>query len=163
MNTKLTWIFLPLALISCSREQPPAQAAQAGTATAPVAAAAQPGETAEPGYYPVGTWTLVSLGEEHISADAEIFLEVQDDGKFAGSAGCNRYFGNMRETESGLSLGPIGSTMMACEQSVLDREQRFLRALEQVVDCIEQEGLLTCADGEGITLMSFAPQGSAGE
>lgn len=163
MNTRLIWIFLPFVLMSCSREQPAAPAAPAATQSAPATAAAPPHQPAEPGYYPVGTWILVNLGEEHIPGDAEIFLAVMEDGKYGGSAGCNRYFGNMSETESGLSMGPIGSTMMACEQPVLDREQRFLRALEQVVDCVEQEGLLTCADGEGIILMSFAPQAEADE
>lgn len=80
-------------------------------------------------------WRLVSLEDdggvmEALDA-AEITLAFDHQGRVAGSGGCNRFFGGIETTAEGkLSLGPLGSTQMACEEDINDRELRFLRGLE---------------------------------
>ena len=49
----------------------------------------------------------------------------------AGSAGCNRYFGRADAVTGRMRIGPLGSTLMACEANgVMTQEQRFLELLQ---------------------------------
>ena len=50
-----------------------------------------------------------------------------EDARVAGSAGCNRYFGRADAETGRMRVGPLGSTLMACEANgVMTQEQRFL-------------------------------------
>ena len=81
-------------------------------------------------------WKLVSITGANVefvlTEDVEITLVFTPDGRVAGSGGCNRYFSAVELGEPGtLSLGPVGSTMMACPQQVMAQEQQFLMALQE--------------------------------
>lgn len=56
------------------------------------------------------------------------------DGSLSGSGGCNRFFGGYTGDEAGgLKIaGPLGSTLIACEQPIAEREMRYLTALPEV-------------------------------
>jgi heat shock protein HslJ len=80
-------------------------------------------------------WRLVSIAGPGVglglSHDVEITLTFSADGQIAGSGGCNRYFSAVEFGEPGeLSLGPVGSTMMACPPSVEAQERQYLSALQ---------------------------------
>jgi len=82
-------------------------------------------------------WKLVAIGgtgvESGLAEDVEVTLVFTADGRVAGSGGCNRYFSAVEFGEPGvLSLGPVGSTMMACPQQLMNQEQQYLRALQVV-------------------------------
>lgn len=77
-------------------------------------------------------WTLLSLDGKDIALDPAPSLAVANDGRVAGSDGCNRFMG-------GLAFGPEGraasegqgaSTMMACqpEREEVARNYNALRA-----------------------------------
>ena len=55
---------------------------------------------------------------------------VFKDGKVSGKAGCNRYFGTFTLDGKTVDFGPLGSTLMACEQPIMDDERAFLDALD---------------------------------
>lgn len=55
-----------------------------------------------------------------------------DGGKVAGSGSCNRYFGPYTLVGDKLTFGNMASTMMACPEALMEQEQRFLQALQQV-------------------------------
>lgn len=55
----------------------------------------------------VGAW-----GED---APGQPRLEFTEDGRFAGTDGCNRLFGSWEQDGADVSFGMAGSTMMACE------------------------------------------------
>lgn len=55
----------------------------------------------------VGTW-----GED---ASEQPSLTIQDDGKFAGTDGCNRLMGSYTVTDGVIDFGQTASTMMFCE------------------------------------------------
>ncbi len=82
------------------------------------------------------TWVLESYGEPGnlttVLEDTEITIEFKsEEGKFAGSGGCNSYFGGYELKGSKLTLpGPIGSTMMACPEPIMDQEQEYFKLLE---------------------------------
>jgi heat shock protein HslJ len=84
------------------------------------------------------TWALVSYGDylnpTAVLADTEITIAFSTaDGQISGSAGCNSYFAGFTEEAGGaLSIGPVGSTMMACPEAIMNQETEYLSALEKV-------------------------------
>ena len=78
-------------------------------------------------------WRLVRLGDE--APPKAVTLRIEG-GKLSGNGGCNRYFGQIQEEENAperrLQVGPLGSTRMACEPSIMAFEQRYLAALRHV-------------------------------
>jgi len=77
------------------------------------------------------TWVLGAWAfDEPAPGDPEISL-VYEKGRFAGSAGCNRYFASVEagNNPGGLRLGPSGSTRMMCPEAIMVLEQRFLKQL----------------------------------
>ena len=82
-------------------------------------------------------WILHAFGatdaDNAVLATGEVTLAFGSDSTFAGSAGCNRYFGRYDGIGSdSLVLGQVGSTMMACPEPMMDQEARFLAALGQI-------------------------------
>ena len=55
----------------------------------------------------VGAWGRDAAGQPR--------LEFTEDGRFAGTDGCNRLFGSWEQDGAEVSFGMAGSTMMACE------------------------------------------------
>jgi heat shock protein HslJ len=89
-------------------------------------------------------WKLVAIGgtgvESSLADNVEVTLAFTPDGRVAGSGGCNRYFAAVEFGEPGeLSMGPVGSTMMACPQLIMAQEQLYLKAL-QVVETYRLDG-----------------------
>ena len=51
--------------------------------------------------------------------------------RVAGNAGCNSFFGRARVEAGHLAVGPLGSTLMACERpGVMEQEGRYLATLQ---------------------------------
>jgi len=112
------------------------------------------------GDLPGTAWRMVSLDDEHGTMQtfdyAEITLGFDDQGRVAGSGGCNRYFGAIATSADGkLSIGPLGSTQMACEDVPSDREFRFLRALESCDIATGTEGHLELLSSDGTVRVVF--------
>ncbi|MGD2048228.1 MAG: META domain-containing protein, partial [Chloroflexota bacterium] len=83
-------------------------------------------------------WVLVGYGDaanptvvDEGTVITAVFSSVEPT--VSGSGGCNNYFANYESTdEGGLTItGPIGSTMMACEDT-MDTEAAYFAALETV-------------------------------
>ncbi len=79
-------------------------------------------------------WTLASYGDEG-SATAVIdgttvTLAFDAEGQAKGSAGCNSFFGGYTAADGDFAIGPLGSTMMNCEEPIMQQEFAFLRVLE---------------------------------
>lgn len=55
----------------------------------------------------IGAWGRDAPGQPR--------LEFTEDGRFAGTDGCNRLFGSWEQAGAEVSFGMAGSTMMACE------------------------------------------------
>ena len=59
-------------------------------------------------------WRATYVGAEPIAEDAEIWVQFEVDGSIRGNAGCNSFSGSLEKTESGIRVGPLGATRMAC-------------------------------------------------
>jgi putative lipoprotein len=80
-----------------------------------------------------GVWVLVTYQaesgfEEAVAPNERYTIEFTADGRVAGQADCNRYFGGYSEPSPGrLAMTNLGSTMAACPPE--SRSQDFLRAI----------------------------------
>jgi len=76
-------------------------------------------------------WLLVERNMQPVAAEPEQTLVVEGS-RVSGQGGCNHYFGELRAGAGPgeLAIGPIGATRMACEESVMEAEARYLAALE---------------------------------
>lgn len=75
-------------------------------------------------------WRPEVLGAESMPNDSGMFVQFEVDGSFKGHGGCNSFFGSLERSESGVSIGPIGATRMACPEPIMERETAFIGALQ---------------------------------
>ena len=110
----------------------------------------------------VGTnWTLASFHKadavSSVLAGTTITAVFGADGRVTGSAGCNRYFAPYNVTGTSLSIGPAGSTKMACSTpGVMNQESTYLALLSQAKTVTVKGDRLTLADAKGTALLTFA-------
>jgi|SRR6185436_13500263 heat shock protein HslJ len=77
------------------------------------------------------TWRLISIDGHPPIEGTTLTAIFSEDARVAGSAGCNRYFGRANAVTGRMLVGPLGSTLMACEANgVMTQEQRFLELLQ---------------------------------
>ena len=100
-------------------------------------------------------WRPVYLGAEAVPEDAGMHVEFAVDGGIKGHAGCNSFFGSLEKTESGLGVGPLGSTRMACPEPIMQREDAFLAALQQATKFEVTGDRLTCLDDDSKLLIEL--------
>ena len=79
-------------------------------------------------------WVLARWNLDEPAPEAPAVTLVFDDGNVGGSSGCNRYFGAITagETPGDIRIGPVGGTMMACPDDVMEVEARYLTLLGSV-------------------------------
>ena len=77
------------------------------------------------------TWRLVSIDGRPALAGVRVTATFQrSEGRVAGSAGCNQYFGTAAVTGERLEVGGLGSTKMFCTtDGVMPQESAYLDAL----------------------------------
>lgn len=75
-------------------------------------------------------WKLEDLLGGGVIDRSNVTLTLGPDGQASGSGGCNRFFGSWAVKGSTLTLGKMGSTMMACDPALMTQEGKFLRSLE---------------------------------
>lgn len=76
------------------------------------------------------SWRPAVLGAESMPDDSGMFVQFEVDGSFNGHGGCNSFFGSLEQSDTGISIGPIGATRMACPEPVMKRETAFITALQ---------------------------------
>ena len=83
------------------------------------------------------TWRLELYGEKGnlkapLVEETEITIEFRStESKFGGSGGCNNYFGGYEINKNELTIiPPIGSTRMACPETIMNQEQEYFKLLE---------------------------------
>lgn len=108
---------------------------------------------------PTGTWTLVSYGSPENPQPAiqgsPATLTFTDQG-INGQAGCNQYSGSYEFANGTLTFGNIVSTLMACEQSIMDQEIAFLEALQTASSFQLNEGQLQIFYNGGVLTFGAA-------
>ena len=108
-----------------------------------------------------GEWRLVGLTLEDrqvdIDPEATPTLSVEETGRIQGLATLNRYFGQLElEAEGRIRwAGPLGSTMMAGPEPLMDQETAFLKALEGARRIALSDGRLILRDEDRCTVLAF--------
>lgn len=126
----------------------PAAGCAMGSPDGPVAA----GQAAAPGFEDAA-WRLAEMDGKTVPAGPrEAYLHFDSaSGRVSGSSGCNRIAGPYRRDGSGLTLGPLASTRMACPDGAA--EARFLAALERTAGYRQDGRRLTLLDRAGQALV----------
>ena len=76
-------------------------------------------------------WSLVTLAGQPLLEGTKLTAEFSTEDRVAGNAGCNHYFGRARAEAGRLSVGMLGSTLMACtREGVMEQESRYLASLQ---------------------------------
>lgn len=84
-------------------------------------------------------WQIQKIGPNDVVAKSTVDITFQPSGTVAGSAGCNRYFGRFEITATELSLSGVGSTSMACEETLMMQEQRYFAALGKITQFVTND------------------------
>lgn len=80
------------------------------------------------------TWRPATVGGRTIAEDSGMHIRFEVDGSIKGHAGCNSFFGALEQTSTGLAVGPLGATRMACPEEIMKRESAFLAAVQKTTD-----------------------------
>ena len=94
------------------------------------------------------SWTLVEIDGRAPAGDTVPTLAFDEAGNVSGSAGCNTFMGTPTIEGSSISMGPLGTTRMACAGAAGLLETAFLAAMNEVESfAIDSEGRLVLEDG----------------
>ncbi len=78
--------------------------------------------------------------------------------EISGSGGCNTYSGPYTLDGTHITIGPLASTQMACEQNVMDQEAAFFAALQTPALVDASGGIVSLRDPNGTTQVTLAPK-----
>lgn len=100
-------------------------------------------------------WRPEIVDGAEIPGDAEMFVRFESEGKIAGAAGCNNFFGSYVISGDKLEMGPFGATRKFCTAAIMALETGLLTALKRVQTFARQHTVLTLFDEQGSELMRF--------
>lgn len=103
-------------------------------------------------------WRAVSIGDEAIPANSGIYIRFEVDGSIEGNAGCNGFFGSLEQRDSGVGVGPLGTTRMACPDPIMSREMSFIDAVQKMASFQSTSDSLSLLDEEGDVLVEFVAE-----
>lgn len=79
-----------------------------------------------------GDWQVEDIAGGGIIDNSNLTLAFGEDGRLAGSAGCNNYSAAYAVTDDTLSVGPVVATRKLCPEALMSQEARFLGVLGDV-------------------------------
>src|SRR5262249_35167247 len=88
--------------------------------------------------------------------NTQLTIQFGADGRVSGSSGCNTFMGPYQTSGASLTIGPLATTRMACEQSIMDQEQAYLAALSATKSYQIAGPTLTLLDATGTRMAEFA-------
>jgi len=119
----------------------------------------EPFFSAQPSELTQGTWRLDSYSSDGfltpVLDNTMITAEFNLGGNLSGHASCNDYSGPYRVGDINISIGPVSTTRMACQQDVMEQEQNYLSALESAASYTVQATTLTLAEEGGQPVAIF--------
>ena len=77
------------------------------------------------------SWRLEDLAGAGAIDEAQATLEFPENGRVSGNGSCNQFDGTVTITDDAIAFGPLATTKMACDESVMNQESRFLAALNE--------------------------------
>jgi heat shock protein HslJ len=107
------------------------------------------------------SWTATGISNDNqpvasSSTVTTITAEFGKDDSFSGFGGCNNYTSTWTTTgPDGLTIGPVGSQLKACQQDVADTEQQYFASLAKVATYQLDGNQLYLRDAQGAVQASF--------
>jgi len=98
-------------------------------------------------------WRPEIVDGAEVPDDAEMFVRFESEGKIAGAAGCNNFFGTYVISGDKLEMGPFGTTRKFCGEAIMALETGLLTALEEVQTFARQHTVLTLFDEQSRELV----------
>jgi heat shock protein HslJ len=74
------------------------------------------------------SWELYAISKHRPIEGSNITI-VFEDGQVSGSSGCNSYGGDYKVSGKKIEFGMLMSTLMACDEPIMDQESDFLQML----------------------------------
>ncbi|MFZ1626027.1 MAG: META domain-containing protein [Gammaproteobacteria bacterium] len=100
-------------------------------------------------------WVIEDIAGGGVIDNSHATLQFLADGRFAGNASCNRFFGSYKSEGPQLSMGPAGATMMACPEALMNQERKLLDLLTTVESYrIDKTGALVLKAADGKTIVA---------
>ncbi|HCN72542.1 MAG TPA: secreted protein containing HslJ-like protein, partial [Pusillimonas sp.] len=78
------------------------------------------------------TWQVTQLGHAQTNGQTQPEINFLPNNRIAGSTGCNRFFGEYMLSGEGMQIKGLGSTRMACSETLMAQESTFLEQLQNV-------------------------------
>jgi heat shock protein HslJ len=108
----------------------------------------------------VGEWQAIAInnGKEAVVSvmnGTTVTAIFGADGKLTGNGGCNTYNGTYTLDGDKITIGPLATTRMACEQAVMDQETAYLNALAKASTYTLGKGTLELRDADGALLVDY--------
>ena len=101
------------------------------------------------------SWRPVTVGDEAIPEDSGLYIQFDVDGSIKGNGGCNGFFGSLEQSDSGIGVGPFGSTRKACSAAIMSRETAFMDAVQKTSGFKTRGDSMSLLDEDGSVLASF--------
>lgn len=110
-----------------------------------------------------GEWNVTGYnnGKQAVTspiAGTTLTATFTPDGQVAGNAGCNQYSGPYKLDGTALTVGPLVTTRMACDQPIMDQETAFLAALQTPTNVETSGATVTLRDASGATQVVLGPK-----
>lgn len=116
------------------------------------------------------SWTASGInngkgGVESNAYTGKVTATFNDKGGISGNGGCNTYGADFTTSgKRGLTIGPVVSTMMACDPAgLMATEQQYFAALGKVARYERTGNQLTLRDAKGATQVTFIPAPKQGD
>jgi heat shock protein HslJ len=92
-----------------------------------------------------------------VIAGTQMDIQFGKDGTVSGNSGCNTYSGSYTVNGNQIQIGPLASTMMACEDpaGLMDQEQQYLAALQTATTYQIEGNVLQLRTADGALAADF--------
>ena len=108
-------------------------------------------------------WVIEDIAGSGVIDKSHASLQFLADGRLAGSATCNRIVGSYQSKGTQLIIEPVGTTMMACPEALMNQEGKLLQLLPMVTSYrIDKTGALVLTTGDGTTVVARRQIGGDG-
>ena len=95
-----------------------------------------------------GGWKLVSYNSTPALPEVDTTITF-DAERMSGSVGCNSFGGDYKVSGGSITFGPVMSTMMACDENVMQQEAAVLGVLVETVNFKMDGNTLTITSADG--------------
>ena len=143
-------VFVVLLLAGCASGGASSASVSPSESSGPLPAELLPGDE----------WVLFSSAAVPGAPQFGVTMQF-DEGKVAGKAPVNRYFGTAAVGEGSLTFGPLATTQMAGPPEAMTAETGYMKALAGVTQWQVAGEVLSLSDAQG-TLLQFGAPDSTG-